>query len=282
MKPIEVYSLPPLPARPEDAHKGSCGTLLIVAGSAGMAGAAAFAGLSAYRMGAGLVKLCTPECNRIILQTLLPEAVCLPFTKNALKAALETADAVVIGPGLGQSEEAAALADSLLKSGKPTVLDADGLNLLAAEKITLPKENRAVLTPHPGELARLLGRTVGEILADPEKVCREAAAKYRAVCLLKLHETLICDGETLWRNHTGCPALATGGSGDCLSGIIGALLADGFSPAESAVTGAFLHGRCGELAAGEFGERSVIARDIPAYLPAALLENQNGKDQNNG
>ena len=297
----EIYAvdkIPPFPARAARSHKGSSGTVCVLAGSEGMAGAAYFAGMAAYRSGAGVVRLLTHRENREILQTLLPEAILYPYDKknaaSALERAASGASAVAVGPGLRQGADAAALLLSCLflcKEKKiPCVIDADGINLLAAQYHK--KETQAVfsekplpfvLTPHPGEMARLFAAVTGEtasvsgILASPLGYSRQIADALGCVCLLKDAHTVTTAAGSTFINLTGSPALSTAGSGDCLTGVIAGLLAQGETPADAAVKGAFLHGRAGMLAGRLHGERSVMARDILNAIPEAIRENSESR-----
>src|SRR3954471_20539797 len=254
--PIQrIVTLPPLPARPLDGHKGLFGRVLVVGGNDGMIGAPVLAGTAALRMGGGLVQIAVP---RAILHTALsitPELIGLGLGKAAgkdqLLAAAEQADAVVIGPGLGQTPEAAGRLTRLIRlDGKPMVIDADALNLLSKEK-RWPTyfKARAVLTPHPGEMKRLgklLGRT--EVPTDDDgriEIAAEAARAFGQIVVLKGHRTVITDGERVYVNRTGDSSLSKAGAGDVLSGVIGSLLGQQMEPFDAACAGVYLHGKAG-------------------------------------
>lgn len=280
-----------LPVRVPWGNKGTFGRVLVIAGSQGMAGAACLSAMAAYRTGAGLVELVTPSCNRSILQQLLPEAVlhCYPdYLEDAedqgascderLRSWLEPicirSQAIVIGPGLSQSEAAQQLLTSVLMlHGKiPLVIDADGLNLLA--KLD-QKElgDSVILTPHPGELARLLRAGTMSVKQDFRGSAGELLLRYRAVCVCKDARTVISvpdHGQYL--NLTGNSGMAVGGSGDILTGVIAALAAQGLPPWRAAVLGVYLHGMAGDAAAEKKGQYGMVARDIIEGLPEALKQ----------
>jgi NAD(P)H-hydrate epimerase len=260
-----------LPGRAPDMHKGDAGRLLIVAGSVGMTGAAAMTGLAATRSGAGLVYVACPEslndvleakCTEVLTQP-MPETDARSLALAAEEPLLEFADgmdAVVLGPGLSQNDESAELARRLAAQLElPMMIDADGLNAFAGQPDALAERPApTVLTPHPGEFARLADREISEIQADRPQAARELAERSGCVVLLKGAGTVTAapDGEA-WINPTGNEGLAAGGSGDVLSGMIGAFLAGGSSALHAAVGGAFYHGRAAEVAA-EGGVRGMV------------------------
>lgn len=258
-----------LPERPMDGHKGTFGHVLCVAGSGGMAGAACLCAGAALRSGAGLV---TAACTLPVLLPLqisqpcaMAKAVCAgnAFDVTAADALVQLAKgkrALAIGPGLGVSEETYAAILSLLESDMPKVVDADALNMLAAFGGRVGPHT--VLTPHPGEMARLCGVTAAEITASPVEYAQQLSQETGACVLLKGATTVIAMREEVTLNITGCDAMATGGSGDVLTGMIAALLAQGMSPYDAARAGAFCHGRAGEMAQREMGARAVTAADV--------------------
>ncbi len=267
-----------------DSHKGDYGHLLVIGGSPGLTGATALCSLSALRAGAGLVTLGIPESLNPILEVKLTEVMTkpLPETKEktvslkALPTVLEFSkkiDAFAIGPGIStQKETADFLLNLLPQIDKPTVLDADGLNILAKDISVLKKINAPfILSPHPGEMARLVKKPLSEIQKNREKITRDFAGAYRVVLVLKGSKTIVADQKNTYINHTGNPGMATAGSGDVLTGIIGALLAQGLSSFEAAKFGVYLHGLAGDLAAQNKGEISLIASDILEKLPEAFL-----------
>ena len=272
-----VTLLRPLPARPADGHKGTFGRVLVVGGSASMIGAPAFCGLAAYHAGAGYVQLATPGETLLHTLALCPQAIGLALPSDDFESAVTKADAVAIGPGLGQLHEANALVDAVLRGGQSAVLDADALNLIAARG-TWPSivAARCVLTPHPGEMKRL-GPLFGKVEqsaadeADRIDTAVRAATAFGQTIVLKGHRTIITDGRRLYVNRTGSTALAKAGSGDILSGILAALAAQqNADPFDAACTAVWLAGRAGEVAGHRVGERSCTSPDVMAAIGAAL------------
>jgi ADP-dependent NAD(P)H-hydrate dehydratase len=278
-------TLPRLSPRASDAHKGDFGRALLIGGSRGMAGAIALAGMSCLKSGAGQVRLAMPDR---ILETVAAfepsyETIPLPCDRagriklrspRKLADFLAAATCVACGPGLKQSKRLQSFVRSLYESlPQPMVIDADGLNALAAadEPLDNPGGPR-ILTPHPREFARLAKTPDDVKLAREEQIQRaqEFAAAHQIVILLKGHRTIITDGKQTAENSTGNPGMATGGSGDVLTGIITALVCQGLSPFDAAVLGAHVHGVAGDLAAKELGQVSLIASDLLKYLPAAF------------
>ena len=280
----EVEAKVLVPPRAPEAHKGDAGRLLVIAGSAGKSGAAHLALLGALRGGAGLVTLAArPEVLPLALAG-RPEAMSLslpgdgPLGKAdlaALTAAAREVDALAIGPGIPRGPETAELLRTLLhKAGKPAVVDADGLNALAAEPGLLAGLSAPLLlTPHPGEMARLCGTTIAEVQADRIGVASAKAHEWKATVLLKGARTVVADPEGPPAIiPTGNPGLATGGSGDVLTGLCGALLAGGLPPEAAGRVGAWVHGRAGDLAAARHGERGLVAADVGDLLGAVWAE----------
>lgn len=289
-------------------NKGTFGRVVIIAGSEGMAGAAYLSALAAYRTGAGLVEIITPECNRLALQQLLPEAVLCCISKSADKEAvrelvnneLSKADAIVIGPGLSTDLLAKHLLKFLLEWNEsvnkrtrvedrcPIIIDADALNLLArkAEKqrrvgeVTAPLGFHVILTPHPGELGRLLGISTKEVTADLNACAKALQKKFGCICVCKDARTVIYTEEHRYCNLTGNCGMATGGSGDVLTGIIASLAAQGIPASSAAVLGVWLHGAAGDEAAKEKSPYSMIARDLMDGLSKVLIETSRKKEMN--
>lgn len=270
-----------LQKRPRNVHKGDCGHLLIVAGSFGMAGAAALCARAALRSGVGLVSIACVRSIVPILQTLVPQAMCIPLDESegaisaealpALEAALKGKSAVAVGPGLSRRADAGVLR-LVLESGLPAVIDADGLNILSEQRELLTLlTSQHVLTPHPGEAARLLGRPCTHPLNDAAALCELGAS-----VLLKGAASVVRSPEcpTAWISASGCQGMARGGSGDVLTGILGALLADrrGVNPAHAAACASEIHGLAGELAQRRYGARSMNAADILEFLPEVFRE----------
>lgn len=266
-----------LPDRAADAHKGDFGKILLLCGSKGYTGAAYLAAMGALRSGAGLVFLGVPESIYAIEAIKLNEAIVfsLPeedgkLSADAVPAILERLpkmDAVLIGPGLGQSNGVLQVVKAILEQADcPVVLDADGINLIAAHKdIVRGRTAPTILTPHAGEFGRLGG--------NPEErtVAAEAMAKdLGCIMLLKGHHTVITDGCTTYINTTGNPGMSVGGSGDMLAGIITALLGQGIAPLEAAACGAWLHGAAGDICAAEIGQYGMLPTDMLNVLPRLL------------
>jgi len=264
-------------------HKGRRGHVLVVGGSPGMRGAGRLAAIAALRAGAGL---CTLAADGDLGQTLdAPDSV---MTRSLaaggeLAALLSGKAAVVIGPGIGNTGASAGRVREVLASGIPAVLDADALNVLAADLVAIAgAAGPVVLTPHPGEASRLLGITVASIEADRIAAARALATRTRAVVVLKGARTIVCDGSGAGSsagsgavphcsiNPTGGPALATGGSGDVLAGTIGALLAQGLSAVDAARAGVFVHGAAGDQLTEVHGARGVVSSDLPAAIASAI------------
>ncbi len=263
-----------LPSRPARSHKGTFGKVLVAGGRKHMAGAAFLAARAAYRMGAGLVQILSTEENREIFQTLLPEAVMIPWEEagpetEALERLCREASAVVLGPGLGRDEQAASLVKAVLSTAcSPVVLDADGLYALSVyQELTGYFTENIVITPHMLEMARLAHVSLEAIQADPVKAAAAYADQYGITCVLKDAATVVAGRSgSLYINSSGCPAMAKGGSGDVLAGVIGGLLAQGMEDEQAAALGVFLHGMAGEAAASALGDRAVLARDLADFL----------------
>ena len=281
----KVTTPPPLPERPAEGHKGLFGRVLVVGGNDGMIGAPVLAATAALRMGAGLVQLAVPRSILAACLSITPELIGIGLGKAAGKDQLldagEKADAVVIGPGLGRTPEAMARVQRLIRLEKPMVLDADALNLLSdLKRWPTYFKARAVLTPHPGEMARLgklFGRT--EVPTDEQgrtELAAVAAEVFGQVVLLKGEQTVVTDGRRVYVNTTGDSSLSKAGAGDVLCGIIATLLGQGVEPFEAAATGAYLHGRAGELAGERLGRRCVLARDVVDALSDAIAEYERG------
>ena len=265
-----------LPDRPTEAHKGNFGRILLLCGSRGYTGAAALAALGALRSGAGLVYLGVPESIYSIEAVKLTEPIVFPLPDEdgrlscsavgGLMPFLPQMDALVIGCGLGKSEGTlAVLQHVLLHFSGPVVVDADGINLLASHKdILRGRTGVTVLTPHAGEFARL-GYT-GERIPT----AMTAAKELGCIVLLKGHETVITDGETVYINSVGNPGMATGGCGDLLAGMIGALIGQGINPLEATAAAAWLHGRAGDLCSESIGQYAMLPSDMLSMLPRLM------------
>jgi NAD(P)H-hydrate epimerase len=252
-----------LAPRPSEGHKGTFGHVLVVGGAAGKAGAAVMSGLGALRAGAGLVTVASSEPA----SRWAPELMTAPLDLSAA----EGKDVIAIGPGLGTAPESRSLVAQALAREVPLVIDADALKALPPQPLG---PHIRVLTPHPGEMAHLTGVATAQVLADRLRVARSFAIERSACVVLKGHRSLIAfpDGQ-VWVNPTGTPALATGGTGDILTGLIAGFLAQFRDHPAAAVLGAvYLHGLAGRLGAAELGEKCLIATDVLRYLPAAMEE----------
>ncbi|MBS6397581.1 MAG: NAD(P)H-hydrate dehydratase [Clostridiales bacterium] len=267
-----------LPIRQKRSNKGTFGRVLCIAGSRNMAGAAYLCAHAAYRTGAGLVRVLTPKENRVILQTLIPEAVLTTFDsekpdRELLTEALQWADVTAVGPGMGKEAWAAEYMDLVLREyHRPLVIDADGLNHLAADVGRLKAhEGPVIVTPHVGEFARLSGISIPDILPRVPECAVRFAKEHHCVCVLKDAPTAVGDGQgSGWVNTTGNNGMSTGGSGDVLTGVIAGLLAQKAPLTEAALLGVWLHGRAGDLAAEKEGTYGLLARHLIEYLPEAM------------
>ncbi|NLI97207.1 NAD(P)H-hydrate dehydratase [bacterium] len=286
----EAFSL--LPERIEWGNKASFGKVLIIAGSRGMSGAARLAAEAAARTGAGLVYLGFPETMADVFDSTLLEIVKIPLPDTgdghlALSAdelileKSEDAKLIALGPGLGAHPETVELVKKIFKElKKPLIIDADGINALATDiNLLSGKKPPLVLTPHPGELARLIGDKPGEIDQKRLDICEEYAKKWGLVLVLKGAPTITaCPSET-WINSTGNSGLASGGSGDVLTGIIAGLVAQGMALSPAARFGVWLHGKAADIAVEDIGEHSLLAGDIIEYLPDAMLSLQEEEEE---
>jgi len=281
-----------LPNREFAAHKGDFGRVLVVAGSRGMTGAASLCGEAAIRAGAGLVTVAVPETLHDIMEVKLTEVMTTPLpdsnrgrlsraAKQQILTLLEGMDALAIGPGLSTEPEVVALIKELLPSVKvPCVLDADALNALAGDTgILREMQAPVVITPHPGEMARLMGTDIREIQRDRLAVATSAAADWNVVVLLKGARTIVATPSgAVYINPSGNPGMATAGSGDVLTGVVAALIGQGLEASQAAAAGAYIHGLAGDIAARRHGMMSMVAGDILAALPEASLEVSQSRD----
>ena len=278
---------PLIPARTLDGHKGTFGSVLVLAGSRRFTGAPVLTAAAAYRAGAGLVTLAAPETASRLAGPQVPEQVHLPLPETptghvspdaapAVREALDIASALVVGPGLGNVESVHRLVQSLLLTepslDTPVVVDADALNVLAEsylwwERMTMP----AVLTPHPGEMSRLLARDPADVQEDRVETASEAAARWRQVVVLKGAHTVVAapDGRAAISPFAN-PALATAGTGDVLAGVIGSLLAQGLPPYEAAKLGVHVHAQAGERVSVRTGPSGLMASDLLLEIPLAM------------
>ncbi len=274
-----------LPTRPTHSHKGTYGRVFVTAASTGMTGAAALTSAGALRVGAGLVTLGTPKSLNPILEVKLTEVMTLPLPETVegslaleaksyiLEAVERTKSVLAIGPGLSQHPETVALVHSLVReSDAPTVIDADGINALSKSKDILSSLSpQTVLTPHPGEMARLIDETVGALERDRIGIAQRFAETHNLTLVLKGAPTVIAgsNGE-VWINSTGNAGMATGGMGDVLTGLIAGLIAQGASSFDAAVLGVYLHGLAGDIVAESIGMHGLMAGDVLDSVPKAI------------
>lgn len=272
-----------LKKRMKDSHKGEYGHVFVLAGSRGMTGAAGLCANAVLRSGAGLATLGVPESLSLMMGRKLTEVMtlALPETRDATlsikgkQKILEKAnasDVVIIGPGLSRNKDTVKLIRQLIAGiKKPMVIDADGLNAIAGQVSILKKVKcDCILTPHPGEMTRLVKKTSNYVKNNRLIVAKKFANYYNAVVVLKGHGTIVADKRRSYVNKTGNPGMATAGSGDVLAGIIGGFLAQGLKAFEAARLGVYVHGMAGDLAAKEKGEISLIAGDILEKIPKAI------------
>jgi ADP-dependent NAD(P)H-hydrate dehydratase len=281
-----IDAIPKLAPRDRDGHKGRYGTVLVIAGSRGMAGAAGLCGAAALRSGAGLVRVATAAEVQPVVASFEPSYMTYPIPSDqdglidfshanpGLLRVIEPSDVVAVGPGLGQSNDVRRLVQFLIeKTDRPLVIDADGLNVLAGHTGWLVGLQRpVVLTPHPGEFARLTGKDVASVQADRVRSATEFASQFdHLIVVLKGSNTVVTDGRRYFANTTGNPGMATGGSGDVLTGLIAALMGQKLPAFEAAQLGVFVHGLAGDIARDHHGEIGMIAGDIVDALPDAFV-----------
>lgn len=283
---MEDEIAPLLPAHPPDAHKGTCGRVFVLAGSVGMTGAAALVSESALRIGVGLVTLGIPEgLNEIMEAKLtevmtrpLPETWCGSLSLSGYDKIIEmmiSADVLSIGPGLGQDDETSRLVHRIVKKARiPLVIDADGINAISLNpEVLKSSKTNIVLTPHPGEAARLLGISAGQIQDDRIRAARQIACDFRVICVLKGARTVISDEQgEVFINPTGNVGMASGGMGDVLTGMIAGLISQRLSCLEAVKLGVYLHGLAADLMIEEKDPACLIASDVILGISKALRE----------
>ncbi len=288
-----------LAPRSREGNKGSYGHVLVIGGSRGKSGSVAMAGFAALRAGAGLSTIATPKSTLATVASFHPEIMTEPLEETeqgtiSVKARGPDFDTLLdrktlaIGPGISRNPETAEFVRALVQNANQNiVVDADGLNAFEGETGKLHgasngKTRTVIITPHPGEMSRLTGKTISEIQANRLQVARDFASQHQLIVVLKGHRTLIAapDG-TVWVNPTGNPGMATGGTGDILTGIVAAMLAQHpDQPVEAAALAVYLHGLAGDLAVASIGENSLVATDLLTYLPQAFAQakSQNSKE----
>lgn len=275
---LTLEDLKEIPSRKARSNKGSYGKALVAAGQKNMAGAAFFSAKSAYLTGAGLVKVVTAEENRVILQQLLPEAILETYQEldivQRLSVSLEWASVIVAGPGIGTGE-AACLIEAILSQAKvPVILDADGLNIVSKHLEWLKNASaQVIVTPHLGEMARLVKQEISVIQQRLIDTARQFAKEYQVICVLKDARTVTAlpDGRT-WINTSGNNGMATAGAGDVLTGVIAGLIAQGMNPEAAAPMAVYLHGMAGDRQAQEKGAYGLTAQDIMEGIPYVLKD----------
>ncbi len=283
---LEPEDLKRIPPRPADSHKGSFGKVLVVAGSENMSGAAYFSALSAYRTGAGLVKVMSDEKNRVIMQELLPEAILTTYTSDEMEEEPESfsrkvenecawADVIVLGPGIGRGPGVYELMRAFLVNAYvPMIIDADGLNAVAQyPELSQYLTENVIMTPHVGEMARLTGLTADQIGSDPAAVAAEYSAEHGITCVLKDAATVICgrDGQ-ICVNGSGNSCMAKAGSGDVLTGVIAGLIAQGCEVWDAAALGVYLHGLAGDRICARDGSYAMLARELADEVGQVLAQ----------
>ena len=266
---------PMLKSRSPEAHKGDFGHALLYAGSLGMAGAAVLSARACLRSGVGLLTVCTPSCNNDILQISVPEAMTIPSDDLYANTDLSRYNAVGAGPGLGKGESQTAILEKLLKSASyPMVLDADALNIISLSRYLLEYVPAgSVFTPHPGELRRLTGdfTSWSDMIANAAILAKENNI---TVVVKGAPTVTISPAGELFVNTTGNPGMATGGSGDVLTGMVLALLAQGYTPDDAAIIAVYIQGLAGDIAAHDFSMTAMTSADIANSLPKAWLQTE--------
>ncbi len=275
-----------IPERREDSHKGDYGRVLVIAGSRGLTGAAYMCAQAAIRSGSGLVTAAVPESLNVIMETKLTECMTLPLdetqdislslkAKQKILAVAAKSDSIALGPGLGENAETRRLAREILEEvEKPVVLDADGINALEGSTDVLRKRQQStVITPHPGEMARLVGKSAETIQSDRQKAAKDLAVSTKTVVCLKGHKTVVASPDgNIYINETGNSGMATGGTGDVLTGMIASFIGQGIDAFSATVSAVYLHGIAGDIAADKKGPFCMIATDLIDYLPEAFVK----------
>ena len=267
------WAFPLVPRLPRTAHKGGAGTLAIIAGHPGMGGAALLLAMGALRAGTGKVRLIAPEANRVAIQSVVPEALFVDRDGDGVGEVVATADAVAVGPGMGTDARASELLEIALgKAGGPILLDADALTLISKTPalLSVADPERCLITPHPGEMARLMNLETRDVVGEPFEVATRAAERFGCTVLLKGTPTIVAaPGRPALVNVAGHSGIATSGMGDTLAGIITALLGRGVGARHAAAVGVFLAGRAAELVGRD---RPLLPRDVAEALPRAMQE----------
>lgn len=279
---LRPFTLPAVPGRPADGHKGTFGKVIVFGGSIGMSGAVSLASVAALRSGSGLVTAAVPRAIQNVVASYEPCVMTIGLkddpetglsliSEEMIVSLIESRDAIAVGPGMGKGSAAGGLVELMLRLAKcPLVVDADGLNLAAeAHLFSIERHSPCVITPHPGEFARLTGRSISDIEKHREEIAQEFAESHSLVVALKGPGTIVTDGIRLFRNTTGNSGMGTGGSGDVLTGIVASLLGQQLPAFEATALAVHAHGLAGDVAAEQFTERGMIASDLLKCLPEA-------------
>lgn len=282
MKFSNLEQLPPLPVRTPESHKGSCGRVLVIAGSAGMTGAGAMASMASLRAGAGVVLWAIPKSLNAVAEAISMEVMSLPVpdtpagapsmeAREILVEAARETDCVIIGPGLPVAGDTGELMRLLIPEiYPPLIIDGGAFAAIATEFMIIRKrQSPTIITPHPGEMSRITGKSIPEVQEKRTEFATKYAKVSGAVVALKGHNTIVTDGTDVYVNETGNPGLATAGTGDVLTGIIAGLVGQGMAPMEAAKLGVFLHGLAGDYVTEEKGQHGVIASDVIERIPNA-------------
>lgn len=279
--PKEIKSI--FPKRNKDSHKGDFGRVVIIAGGMGMIGAAYLSAMAALRTGSGLVYNIVPRSLSQIFSIKLIETIIMPvednntgyFTCNSIDETnniIKNKDVLAIGPGIGVDDERTKFVQNiLLNYNRPIVIDADGINCISNNLSILAKRRGVtIITPHPGEMSRLLNTSIEEIQQNRIEYSKHVSNKYNVITVLKGSSTVVTNGEDVYINSTGNPGMATAGSGDVLTGMIASFIGQGVEPYKSSILGVYAHGLAGDLARMDKGEDGIIATDILESIPYAL------------
>lgn len=282
MTPTNLDQLSPLPVRTPEFHKGECGRVLVIGGSAGMTGAGAMASISSLRAGAGVVLWAIPRSLNSVAEAVSLEVMSLPIpdtpsgapsmeAREILVEAAREVDCVILGPGLPVAGDTGELMRLLIPEiYPPLVLDGGAFAAIATDFMTIRKRQApTIITPHPGEMSRLTGKSIAEVQEKRLDFAKKYAKVSGAIVALKGHGTIVTHKDETYINESGNPGLSTAGTGDVLTGVVAALVAQGMSPFEAAKLGVFLHGLAGDKAAEDIGEHGVIATDVISRLPVA-------------
>lgn len=282
MTPTNLDQLPPLPERTPECHKGECGRVLVIAGSAGMTGAGAMASISSLRAGAGVVLWAIPRSLNSVAEAISLEVMSLPIpdtpagapsmeAREILVEAARETDCVVIGPGLPVAGDTGELMRLLIPEiYPPLIIDGGAFAAIATDFMIIRKrQSPTIITPHPGEMSRITGKTIPEVQEKRADFASKYAKVSGAIVALKGHNTVVANGTEVYVNETGNPGMSTAGSGDVLSGVIAGLVAQGMAPFDAAKLGVFLHGLAGDIAMQDIGMHGVIASDIMERIPSA-------------